>query len=92
MIKEQKSDNGIKLPLDKFSVHWPPRKSVKKGGLINLLNKNIYTPKSPYVARFFYPGFTIRKTIIQCAGYALAFALCYAIFWLCWALIAVEGL
>jgi len=61
-------------------------------GLLNLLNKVIYKPKTPYKAMLFRPGFAIRNTIIQCAGYVLAFALCYALFWLCWALIAVEGL
>ena len=63
-----------------------------KKGLIAKLNLSLYIPKNPYKARFIPPGFFIRSTILKCFGYVVAFALGYAIFWLCWALLAMEGL
>jgi hypothetical protein len=81
---------GIKLDPNEFIAVWPPEKPVKKG-FVDKLNRFIWVPKNPYRVVSLGPFF-IRKTLFTCAGYLIAFALAYAVFWLAWALITLEGL
>jgi hypothetical protein len=81
---------GIKLDPNEFITVWPPEKPVQKR-FVDKLNRFIWSPKNPYRVVSLGPFF-IRKTLLTCAGYVAFFALGYAIFWLCWALLTVEGL